>query len=708
MENYYNKSNTGGAAAGRGLEYQDLCAMKYYLENVDREDFVSLTLEQTNDFSLLFKDNTEQIYQVKKYKLSKKGINDILCKIPADRGKKYALIASLWNKELCSVLLKIKEYRNACTAQRPEAELVQIRKNLQDYISARGYSPGIMDCEFLLEPDSEDFREALLYRLYTWQKRHGYESDEHLMLLQLGKTVAEQRCRRGSLNYYNLVCIAENSKRSPDRHFTAPELSTHRETVLASLNLLSDENRLLQDPLTLAAAYIDGGNLQKASDVLTELEKTFPKVSIYRAWILLELEDYDAALKECGEILNRQESASSHSAALFYKGIIAFKRKYYEDACTYIRESISSAPMSAEQAEYLARSEIALGTSLDEAQELLENCVASGHISSEIYYELAALYSPYKSIDLLEKAVSIDADNLKARRLLAENYRFCGENSMAYIHYLKYFSVPSTFSDWRTLQGMIYCLISLGKTKEAEYYLLRFIDGFISNEGRKLRCQEPAVILDLTWNKTHILTCTKTGAFYNFTSPLGECSVPVNRNNRSMLNKDFIGAVPDSLLLMSESMRCQNTNERINIDNIIKPFFAANYDDDLAFFTKKRILIDNDIAHLNHDYEETHADLYSLFCYNLKPGDKLHYQEYIVEERDISIKIYESARRLHVHTSYKNKFEQTSSFINGPGFRSFRKAMNSSAWLSWYFYSVNRKELIDLCIPVKCVEIIPC
>ena len=175
-----------------------------------------------------------------------------------------------------------------------------------------------------------------------------------------------------------------------------------------------------------------------------------------------------------------------------------------------------------------------------------------------------------------------------------------------------------------------------------------------------------------------------------------------------MLNKDFIGAVPDSLLLMSESMRCQNTNERINIDNIIKPFFAANYDDDLAFFTKKRILIDNDIAHLNHDYEETHTDLYSRFCYNLKPGDKIHYQEYIVEERDISIKIYESARRLHVHTSYKNKFEQTSSFINGPGFRSFRKAMNSSVWLSWYFYSVNRKELIDLCIPVKCVEIIPC
>ena len=311
MENYYNRSNTGGAAAGRGFEYQDLCAMKYYLENVDREDFVSLTLEQTNDFSLLFKDKMEQTFQVKNYKLSKKDINDILCKIPADRDRKYALIAPLWNKELCSVLLKIKEYRNACTAQRPEAELVQIRKNLQDYISARGYSPGIMDCEFLLEPDSEDFREALLYRLYTWQKRHGYESDEHLMLLQLGKTVAEQRCRRGSLNYYNLVCIAENSKRSPDRHFTAPELSTHRETVLASLKLLSDENRLLQDPLTLAAAYIDGGNLQKASDVLTELEKTFPKVSIYRAWILLELEDYDAALKECGEILNRQESAAN-------------------------------------------------------------------------------------------------------------------------------------------------------------------------------------------------------------------------------------------------------------------------------------------------------------------------------------------------------------------------------------------------------------
>ena len=708
MENYYNRSNTGGAAAGRGFEYQDLCAMKYYLENVDREDFVSLTLEQTNDFSLLFKDKMEQTFQVKNYKLSKKDINDILCKIPADRDRKYALIAPLWTEELCSVLLRIKEYRNACTAQRPEAELRQILENLQEYISARGYSPGIMDCDFLLEPDSEDCREALLYRLYTWQKKHGYESDEHLMLLHLSKAVAEQRCRRGSLNYNNLISIAENSKRSPDRHFTAPELSTHRETVLASLKLLSDENRLLQDPLTLSAAYIDGGNLQKASDVLTELEKTFPKVSIYRAWILLELEDYDAALKECDEILNRQESSSSHSAALFYKGIIAFKREYYEDACTYIRKSISSAPMSAEQAEYLARSEIALGISLDEAQELLENCVASGHISSEIYYELAALYSPYKSIDLLEKAVSIDADNLKARRLLAENYRFCGENSMAYIHYLKYFSVPSTFSDWRALQGMVYCLISLGKTEEAEYYLLRFIDGFISNEGRKLSCHEPAVILDLTWNETHILTCTKVGAFYNFISPLGECSVPVNRNNKSMQSKDSIGALPDSLLLTSEYMYCQDTNEHINIENVLKPFFAANYDDDLTFFRKKRRLTDNDIAHLNHDYEETDIGLYSRFCYNLKPGDKLHYQEYIVQENDVSIKIYESAERLHVLTTFKSKFEQTGSFINGPGFRSFRKAMNSSDWLSWYFYSVNRKELIDLCIPVKCVEIIPC
>ena len=708
MENYYNKSNTGGAAAGRGFEYQDLCAMKYYLENVDREDFVSLTLEQTNDFSLLFKDKMEQTFQVKNYKLSKKDINDILCKIPADRDRKYALIAPLWTEELCSVLLRIKEYRNACTAQRPEAELRQILENLQEYISARGYSPGIMDCDFLLEPDSEDCREALLYRLYTWQKKHGYESDEHLMLLHLSKAVAEQRCRRGSLNYNNLISIAENSKRSPDRHFTAPELSTHRETVLASLKLLSDENRLLQDPLTLSAAYIDGGNLQKASDVLTELEKTFPKVSIYRAWILLELEDYDAALKECDEILNRQESSSSHSAALFYKGIIAFKREYYEDACTYIRKSISSAPMSAEQAEYLARSEIALGISLDEAQELLENCVSSGHISSEIYYELAALYSPYKSIDLLEKAVSIDIDNLKVRRLLAENYRFCGENSMAYIHYLKYFSVPSTFSDWRALQGMVYCLISLGKTEEAEYYLLRFIDGFISNEGRKLSCHEPAVILDLTWNETHILTCTKVGAFYNFISPLGECSVPVNRNNKSMQSKDSIGALPDSLLLTSEYMYCQDTNEHINIENVLKPFFAANYDDDLTFFRKKRRLTDNDIAHLNHDYEETDIGLYSRFCYNLKPGDKLHYQEYIVQENDVSIKIYESAERLHVLTTFKSKFEQTSSFINGPGFRSFRKAMNSSAWLSWYFYSVNRKELIDLCIPVKCVEIIPC
>lgn len=55
MNNYYSKINEGGAAASRGFEYQDLCAIRYFLDYVDKEDFLSLTLEQINDFSLLLK-----------------------------------------------------------------------------------------------------------------------------------------------------------------------------------------------------------------------------------------------------------------------------------------------------------------------------------------------------------------------------------------------------------------------------------------------------------------------------------------------------------------------------------------------------------------------------------------------------------------------------------------------------------------------------
>ena len=67
MNNYYSKKNEGGPAASRGFEYQDLCAIKFFFDYADEEDFLSLTLEQINDFSLLFKTK-EMVFQVKNYK----------------------------------------------------------------------------------------------------------------------------------------------------------------------------------------------------------------------------------------------------------------------------------------------------------------------------------------------------------------------------------------------------------------------------------------------------------------------------------------------------------------------------------------------------------------------------------------------------------------------------------------------------------------
>ncbi len=706
MKDYYSPKNTGGAVASRGFEYQDLCAIKYYLEYVDEDDFKSLTLEQTNDFSILFKDNREKIFQVKDYKLSKKELNDILDGITPSKTREFALIAPQWSNELSSILVKIQEYKSACGTPRSDAELARIYQALQNAIIAKGFSSNIMNCAFFLEPNYADHKEALLYKIHAWQKKHGYESDERLILSQLAESVAIQRCRRGSLNYFDLVHIAECSKISTASQFTAAEPSTYRETVLAGLKTLANENTYLRAPLTLVAAYIEGRNLQKALDELTELVKTFPKVKIYKAWILLELSQYNSAQKECDEILESPEDPS-HSAALLFKGIIAYKQADYNNAYEYLREPGSLDSISVEQAEYLAKTEIALNIAPDEAQELLERCIRAGHVSSEIYYDLATLYPHYKSIEPLEEALILDANNLKARRLLAERYRLFGENSQANRHYMEYFSDPSTFSDWESLQGFVYCLISLGKTGQAEYYLLRFIDSFITNEGTKLDDQQTAVLLELCWNETNILTCTKADNYYKFCSPLGEYSTPVNRS-KSMGNKDAIGVITDPLLYIQESIRCKEANEHINIENTWKPLLAANYDDDLAFLNKKNILIKDGIAHLNHDYETPDVGIYSQFCHGLKRDEKFHYQEYIVDETDVSIKIYEYAKHLHIHTRYKNGFEQTSSFPIGENYRNFRKTLNNCPWLSWYFYSVHRKELIDLCIPTKCVEIILC
>lgn len=365
--------------------------------------------------------------------------------------------------------------------------------------------------------------------------------------------------------------------------------------------------------------------------------------------------------------------------------------------------------LSYEQAVYLSKTEIKLNRSLEEAENLLKWCIEIGSNDSEIYYELARLSKPHEAIDLLIKSLKYDEKNHSSRFLLAEYYRILGKNLAAYNQYKIYFSHSQNLKNWRALQGIVYCLFNMGRTGEAETYLLQFMNSFIKSAENKIKDHQMAILMDLTWNELKLLTCTKENNIYKFCSPLGEYCIPVRKNYNSINDKDRIGTLPNNLLFMYELMKNEISGNELNFENTVKPVLIANYDDDFLFLSKKNVLISNGIAHLNHDWIEKVYDWpFENTFYMLKKGDDLHYQEYIIHAEDVKIAIYEYRDYIQVETFFKDVEKLVSRFSKGDGYFNFRKALEKAKWLSWYFFSINRKELIDLSIPTESVNIQCC
>ncbi len=708
MDNYYSKINEGGPAASRGFEYQDLCAIRFFLDYVDKEDFLSLTLEQINDFSLLLKTR-EMSFQVKNYKISKREINEILTNIEqSDNTISYNIIAPSWISDITDIIQKKKEYSHANLAKRDNAQIENIQKQLEYIIGKKGYHLNAMRYDFRTV-NKEEQEEAILYRILKWNQAHGYEADENIVLSQLVSTVQKKRGVRGSLDYNDLVYIVQNSKVQNIKKETYKHMNMHKENIVASLKVLADERVRLGDLINLIIVYIDKNEYTKALEKLNELETETKDFEIYKAWVLLQLGAYKEVQEICNAIL-KSNMKDNYAFAYFYKGVANYYNKKYTKAYKYIRKSKSLCnQLSYEQAVYLSKIEIKLNRSLEEAENLLKWCIEIGSSDSEIYYELARLCKPHEAIDLLIKSLKCDKKNHRSRFLLAEYYRILGKDLAAYDQYKIFFSDFHNLKNWRALQGIVYCLFNIGRTEEAETYLLQFMNSFINSAGNKIKDHQTAILMDLTWNELKLLTCTKENNTYRFCSPLGEYCIPVRRNYSSIKNKDGIGTLPNNLLFVYEQMKNEISGKEFNFENTVKPVFIANYDDDFLFLSKKNILIKNGIAHLNHDWIENVYDWpFENTFYMLKKGDDLRYQEYIIHPEDVKIIIYEYYDYIQVETIFKDVEKQVSRFSKGNGYFNFRKALGKAKWLSWYFFSINRKELLDLCIPTESVSIKCC
>ena len=90
--------NRGGSVGSKGYNFQDLCAIKYFFEYIENEEFENLTVEQINDFTIRLKIKEISV-QVKSEHITKTKLFEISEKATLDWVNEFVVIAPSW--EMC-------------------------------------------------------------------------------------------------------------------------------------------------------------------------------------------------------------------------------------------------------------------------------------------------------------------------------------------------------------------------------------------------------------------------------------------------------------------------------------------------------------------------------------------------------------------------------------------------------------------------------
>ena len=698
--------NRGGSVGSKGYNFQDLCAIKYFFEYIENEEFENLTVEQINDFTIRLKIKEISV-QVKSEHITKTKLFEISEKATLDWVNEFVVIAPSWEMCIEKIVQKKNELFNAKETNRNIKQINIIEMQLKKIIEDTG-----LDVDFVLKCTFDKLsikeqREVVLYRIRKWLDKYFFQCDENIILDSLISYVSRQRENRGFITKETLIEIVKGvgGKYSRiDKKIT----SMQTDIILSDLKKERVKVPAASANIDNIIMHIEMKNYEQAYIKLMELENNFGKdFSQYKVWILIKLQNWKEAKKVCDEIL-REKDILNFQWCFFYKGVIAFETKRYKSAFNYLNKYIVKfGNMSFEAALYLAKTEIIIKKKLEHAKELLLFCKAIYDNNSEVFFELSKLCPLHEEVDYLEKVLQLDTNHMKARYKLSEDYRLMGLNREAYNSYKIYFQKGVHESDWKELAGYIYCLLNLGKQDEAEAYIKFFIKAFLQSRENRLKEHESMVLMDCGKDNIYVISCMMLSGCYYFETPIGQIKVPVRSRSVPLSDKTFIGVIPDWFLAMNENLNASISGKNFDIEVTWKPVLVTNYQNDFDFLAFKSYLVTNKIIAINHDWVETVENEEGIALYDgLKTGDQLHYIEYIVNT-GIDIHIFEYESRIQVDLQYL-EMKSNASFIKGRGYFSFKRVLQQSTGFSWIIYSVNRKEMIEIRIPTTYLKIDCC
>ena len=703
MGEYFDKTNVGGQIASEGFGFQDCCALLWFMKEVNKPEFKCVTLETIDDFTVMYKDGQESLFQVKSNRITKKVFNDIL-KGHTDNKKKYGIIAQDYDDKIKNCIKHKAQFEQAKKCGRDQTELDNIKVDLEEEAKKLGIDfDKFLDTEINVVSDS-NLEEAIMYRVSEWCNDHSFKADVCTTTILMLSDIAGSRKKRGFVDTTNLETAAQKAKAIEPKHVSIKSVD-YDEYLIGQMKEKIADYPSMKEVIEAVCDFVECGKYSRAKEKIDGLlgreRDYFTGASI---WLDIKAENYGSALKCCDECLRNKDFENVKQGILYYyKGIIAEHKKNCKDAYKYYSRSIKElgeTELFTDLAFRYARCATAEKKDYDVTFGMLERCTDMMKDDVELLW--VKYYHPYYADKngILEQMLETDESKcFIAHAFLAENYRSIGKYHSAVREYETYFSRRENTNDYKHRMGYVSTLLDLGNIDEANNQFMFFANAVRKSPVSNIKDGQTTCFVDISWDRTRFYSCTREKEMYLFSGPLSDIGISTDQGKSEKNDKVFIGTTYNRFA-KAFMMRAEEDGAEFDESMITKPVIGTVYSDRKEYLQMKDNIVKR--YSMNHDYDIFLNDKYKEVPDEIGITNyKIHYLEYIANG-EVSVELHEKEKAVFGEIEVGG-IRKGITFEKKQGMYNFRKRMENADEVAIQFYT--KGELLELTIPPECVKL---
>lgn len=511
MDSYFNNKNTGGSNGLLGYEYQDYCCLSTLFENLVKDNFISLSVETINDFTIIF-NSYEMSVQVKKRRINLSLVKSLLEETNFEKNKIYIFIGTSISDDVEKLNTKINWFKNAMSSKRNEIDELKIKKHFINELKKykmEGLYEKLIFSKFI--SISKDYAFPRLYANYTsWLDTREISVNRRNLLNELLVKVREMGCNRDYLEKEDLDVIINNHKVESSVEKIIDKLYDRKfKTPSEILRILGEDKedilKKLEKQIIAADNYIMKKEFDRALEIYTSLAMFYEEepVLVNCAMLSEVLYDYNKAINYCNRVLNLN---SKSFEAYFILGTTYGNLNQIDKSLEYL--------ISAKEIKETAELYYNLGyiyylkEDSANAYDYYTKCLQMDDTMAEAHLNISDLVNKFDAILHLDKAIQLDNTMYQAYGKKGELLRDIGLYDLAVKYFKKCLSIDK--NNFQALQGVSLSLLDLGRPEEAVVYLARWIRTYKEKLlPEDMEAGKFNMLMDINWHRTRWLLYKK-------------------------------------------------------------------------------------------------------------------------------------------------------------------------------------------------------